>query len=90
MRIYLDHNATTPVRDEVVDRLADEDDPLLEEARVDVIRALTPSGPLDDDRHEGVHGHAAANPELAFDMLDALLETAAHRITVHALLSSTW
>src|SRR5690606_33508183 len=39
----------------VVDRPPDEDDPLFEQARVDVVRPLTPVGLLNDHRHESAH-----------------------------------
>ncbi len=42
------------VADGVVDRRAEEDDPLLEQARVDVERALAAAGLLDDDGDEVV------------------------------------
>ncbi len=42
------------VRDVVLDRVAQEDDPFLEQARVDVVGALASAGGLDDHRHE--HG----------------------------------
>src|SRR4029077_13601291 len=52
------------VRDLVVDRLAEEDDPLVEQAAVDVERAfLAPVG-LDDHRDE----HACATPWLRFSV----------------------
>src|SRR5207244_10588535 len=41
----------------VDDRIADDDDPIAEEARVDVVRALPTAGLLDDDRDEiSLHG----------------------------------
>jgi hypothetical protein len=48
------------VRDLVVDRLADEHDPLAEEPRVDVVRALAAGGLLDDDGDEGHGGSPSA------------------------------
>ena len=44
------------VRDLVVDRRAEEDDPLVEQAGVDVERALPARGLLDDHRYEWAHG----------------------------------
>ena len=43
------------VRDLVVDRRAEEDDPLVEQARVDVERALAARGLLDHHRNQGAH-----------------------------------
>src|SRR5215212_3668437 len=44
------------VRDLVVHGRAEEDDPLVEEAGVDVERALPTGGLLDDHRYEWAHG----------------------------------
>ena len=46
------------VRDVLVDRRAEEDDPLVEQARVDVERALAARGLLDDHRDRGLMGAA--------------------------------
>jgi hypothetical protein len=51
------------VRDGVVDRRAKEDDPVLEQAREDVERALAPAGLLDDDRDQIRIGHEHEPPE---------------------------
>src|SRR5262249_40283401 len=47
------------VGDRVVDRLAEEDDVVLQQARVDVVRALAPARLLDDHWHQN---HAASLP----------------------------
>ena len=44
------------VRDLIVDRRAEEDDPLVEQTAVDVERALPARGLLDDHRYEWAHG----------------------------------
>ena len=57
------------VREVILDRIAQEDDPLPEQARVDVIRAFTTAGGLDDHRDEHLGspllltvGHHRATP----------------------------
>src|SRR5262249_34141116 len=53
-----EHLGDDEVGDRVVDRLAEEDDVVLQEARVDVVRALSPSRLLDD------HGNQDHAPSL--------------------------
>src|SRR5205085_10302057 len=43
------------VRDLVIDRCAEEDDPFVQQARVDVERALAARGLLDHHRNQGTH-----------------------------------
>ena len=38
----------------ILDRTGDEDQPFLEQARIDVVGALAPGGLLDHHRHQGV------------------------------------
>ena len=52
--------ATIEVRDLVVHRLAEEDDPLAEEPGVDVVRALAAGGLLDDHWDQGHGGSLGA------------------------------
>src|SRR5258705_8514488 len=50
------------VGDVVVDRRAEEDDPVHQQAREDVVRALAPAGPFDDVRRiQRRHAHALAS-----------------------------
>ena len=50
---------TDQAGDHVVDRAGQENDPLLQQARVDIVGALAPVGLLDHHRHQGVHRHLA-------------------------------
>src|SRR6478736_5803343 len=52
----VDHLRDDEVRDLVVDRRAEEDDPLVEQARVDVEEALPARGLLDDGRNDEIRG----------------------------------
>src|SRR4051794_41214508 len=58
------------VRDLVVHRSAEEDDPLVEQARVDVEGALAPRALLDDHWHEG-HQRLLCNVAMAGQSTDA-------------------
>src|SRR5436309_12796824 len=55
------------VRDRVVDRRAEEDDPLGEETRIDVVRALAPVRLLDDGRDEVVADRVAHEWDSSID-----------------------
>ena len=63
------------VRDLVVDRRAEEDDPLVEQARVDVERALAARGLLDHHRDQRAHRWllAAGGPQLRLSRLRPFL-----------------
>src|SRR2546430_2429369 len=57
----MDHLRDDEIRDLIVDRRPQEDDPLVEEARIDVEEALAARRLLDDGRnHEVLRGHAGS------------------------------
>src|SRR5437870_8600863 len=60
------------VRHRVLDGVPDEDDPLLEEAREDVVGALAAPGLLDDHRHE-IHRRHRSTPSRMFILLARFL-----------------
>ena len=55
LRLEMEELRDDEVRDLVVDRRSEEDDALVEQARVDVERALAARGLLDDHRNQGAH-----------------------------------
>jgi len=55
LHLQEEHLGDDEVGDVVVDRRADEDDPVLEEARPDVVRALAAARLFNDDRSQVTH-----------------------------------